>query len=61
MSTSDRLLISPPDQIRKELALVVAEARALRQLLRLAEAAVRRHETRRRRVSPVQEGVAHDR
>jgi hypothetical protein len=48
MSTStDTIEVPPPDEIRRRLASAVAEARALRQLLKLAEAAVRARDARR--------------
>jgi hypothetical protein len=41
------LTVPPPDQIRARLAAAVAEARALRRLLRLSEAAQRADQARR--------------
>jgi len=47
--TPPPIQVPPPDEIRQELAAVVAEARALRQLLKLSEAAGRVQETRNAR------------
>jgi hypothetical protein len=49
MSTNSPLSIPPPAEIRARLAAIVAEARALRRLLRLAEAAARAQEARQHR------------
>jgi hypothetical protein len=50
MSTADTSIeVPPPAEIRRQLAAAVAEARALRQLLKLAEAAVRAREAQRLR------------
>jgi hypothetical protein len=60
MSTTQQtpIQVPPPDQIREQLAATVAEARALRKLLRLAEAAygVREVRNRARRPHPGKEG-----
>jgi hypothetical protein len=49
MSNPDIIEVPPPQEIRRQLAAAVAEARALRQLLKLSEAAVRAREAQRRR------------
>jgi hypothetical protein len=49
MSTRELIRIPPPDEIREQLHAAVAEARALRQLLKLAEAAASAKEARKRR------------
>lgn len=48
MSTkAEPIQVPPPEQIRERLAAAVAEARALRKLLRLSEAVVNVEESRR--------------
>jgi hypothetical protein len=54
MDTSTPLTVPQPDEIRARLAAAVAEARTLRQLLRLSEAAQRAAEARERQA---REGV----
>jgi hypothetical protein len=49
MSTTQPLQVPPPSQIREQLAAVVAEARALRRLLKLAEAAAQAEEAKNHR------------
>jgi hypothetical protein len=46
MSTTNTLEVPPPEEIRRQLAAAVAEARALRRLLKLAEAAASAREAR---------------
>jgi hypothetical protein len=53
MSTRpDPIHVPPPAEIREQLAAVVAEARALRRLLRLAEAASRVEKAHKRNRRP---------
>jgi hypothetical protein len=56
MNTNPHMIqIPPPDQIREQLAATVAEARALRKLLKLSEAAARAEEARNRKRQTVRE------
>ena len=50
--------VPPPDQIRERLSAVVAEARALRKLLRLSEAVVSAQEARIRSLQPIKDKAA---
>jgi hypothetical protein len=49
MSSEQSIEVPPPAEIRRQLAAAVAEARALRQLLKLVEAAVRARDAQRLR------------
>jgi hypothetical protein len=52
-TTGEPIQIPPPDQIRERLTAAVAEARALRRLLRLAEAAYSAREAQNRARQPI--------
>jgi hypothetical protein len=52
--------VPPPDEIRRRLRASIAESRALRQLLKLAEAAYKVKECRARRDVPPLKGGPHE-